>query len=97
MTAPQVLVAAGEAAEARVAELASASAWAPEREQVWARLASSVSCWNRNQRVSGPAALHFLHAKAPYARSLLQNDRESIVAGGARVNLNCRWSNVRRT
>ena len=45
MTAPQVLVAAGEAAEARVAELAAAS----EREQAWAQLASTASCWNRNQ------------------------------------------------
>ena len=50
MTAPQVPVAAGEVAEARVAELvAAASARAPEREQAWAQLASTASCWNRNQ------------------------------------------------
>ena len=49
MTAPQVLVAAGEAAEAQVAELAAASARAQEREQAWAQLASTASCWNRNQ------------------------------------------------
>ena len=58
MTVPQMRAEAVEAVEARVVEPAAASARAPVREQAWARLASTASCWNRNQRVSGPGAVH---------------------------------------